>query len=196
MPESILSDPKLLSQIKKMQHRQQLPPLALLAIGFLIGFVIPDFNLREVSLVLCLIAIAWYLYVGACFRYRNKIPLPPSEVLLSPLSGRIQSIKSALDNYQVKISKHALDTVEVRCPHSSCQWDEDRLKLEYRGHSLSFRFEAKQLVKLENSEMQPGAVIALLIGAASCQIILPRDLPCDLPQHAICEAGVTPLISV
>lgn len=194
MPEYILSDPKLLSQIKKLQYRQQIPPLALLIIGFLISFVIPVFNLRYVSLAICLAAIIWFLYLGACFRYRNRIPRPSGDDLLSPVTGRIKKVKSALDAYQLVISKHALDTVEIRCPHSSSRWDEERLKLEYRGQSLSFRFDAEKLIRLEEAEMKPGEVIGLMIGSGTCQIILPRSLPCTLPSHTLCEAGTTPLI--
>lgn len=171
-----------------------MPPLALLIIGFLISFLIPYFNLRYVSWAICLAAIIWYLYVGACFRFRNRIPVPSSDDLLSPLSGRIKQVKSALDSYQLVISKHALDTVEIRCPHSSSIWEEDRLKLEFRGNSLSFRFDADSLIKYEDAKMQPGEVIGLLIGKCNCQVILPRSMPCILPSHTLCEAGSTPLI--
>lgn len=194
MPEYILSDPKLLSQIKKLQYRQQMPPLALLIIGFLISFIIPFFDLRYVSLAICLAAIAWFLYVGACFRYRNRIPRPTQDDLLSPITGRIKQVKSAQDAYQVVISKHALDTVEIRCPHASSHWDEQRLKLDFRGQSLVFRFDAEKLIKLEEAEMKPGEVIGLLIGSGNCQLILPRSMPCTLPSHTLCEAGATPLI--
>lgn len=194
MPQYILSDPEILSQIKKLQYRQQVPPLALLIIGFLISVIVPIFDLRYLSMAICLAAIIWYLYVGACFRFRNRIPMPDHQGLLSPLTGRIKHLKSTTDAYQLVISKHALDTVEIRCPLAGSRWEEDKLKLDFEGNSLAFRFEAEKLIKLDKPEPKPGEVIGLLIGKASCQIILPRSKPCILSSHTLCEAGITELV--
>lgn len=194
MSETILSDPKLLTQLKRLQYRQQIVPMALLVLSFLIGFIIPIADLRYISIAMSVIAVAWYTWIGMCHRFKHRIPRPETEELLSPVTGRVKQVKSSMDTYQLKIGKHALDCVEIRCPHPSCRWEDDNLRLDYQGQSMVFRFEGGHIVKISPIALNPGEVIGFLIGSASCHLILPRTMPCLVKPHDICEAGITPLL--
>lgn len=194
MPEMILSDPKLLAQLKKQQYRRQLVPMALLVLSFLIGFIVPNADLRYVSITMSVIAVSWYAYEGMCHRFKNRIPRPETEELLSPITGRVKQVKSSMDTYQLKIGKHALDCVEIRCPHPSCSWEDSSLRLEYQGQNMVFRFEGGHIEKVSPLVMNPGEVIGFFIGSGSCNLILPRTMPCLVKPHDVCEAGITPLL--
>lgn len=191
MPKYILSDAKHLAAVKKQQYRHQLPPLALVVFAFLVNFALPNFNLRYPSLSMAIIAMVWFSYVGACFRIKQRIPVLEGDLLLSPLTGRVRHIKRSSDMNQLKVFKYAIDIVEIRSPHASSEWDGDSLKLNYKGHNLSFRFEAKELIRFPESSMEAGSLIGMLIGKGSYTINLPLDLSLPVKAGDISEAGLT-----
>jgi hypothetical protein len=189
----LLSDPKYLRIIKRNQYRHQIPALALLVIAFLLNFAFSTY-LRYPAMALAFTAMIWYMYVGACFRFKQRIPAYEEENLLSPLSGRVRLLKTSSDISYLKISKHALDTVEIRSPHSSSVWEGDTLTVNYQRHNLIFRFEGKELIRFEDASMDAGSLIGMLIGNGSVSISLPRPLVSDLKPKEICEAGLTCLL--
>jgi len=194
MPEILKSDISILLKIKKQQYRNQLPPLALLVLAFLISFFFSAYNLRYLSWGLSLIAFVWYLYVGFCHRYKEKIPAPEEGALLSPLTGKVRSLKRSSDIYQLRISKSFLDSVEIRCPHTSAEWDKDALRVVFRDAPLVFRFETEHLVKFAETEMQPGNIIGMIVGSAVCSLNLQQNLMTALKPGDICEGGFTPIL--
>ncbi len=194
MPEIIYSDPKLLMRIKKMQYRSQIPSLALLILSFLISFVFASFNMRYPSLFLSIVSLIWFMYLRVCYRIKEKIPAPNPENLVSPVTGKVSSLKRSSDLYQLKIAKSFLDVVEIRCPHASAVWDGEALRVEYQEVPLVFRFEAANLQIFPESEMKPGNLIGMIVGKAMCSISLPQSLVSKLKPGDICEAGVSSII--
>lgn len=194
MPTLIVSDTAILTKIKMSQYRHQIPPMALLMIAFFINFFLSEYNMRYPSLALVIVAIAWYLYAGFCFRFRANIPAPEAGLLLSPLTGRVMSLKRSSDLYQLKIAKSSLDMVEIRCPHESAVWEGDNLRCIYQEVPLIFRFEARELVRFESANMQPGNIIGMLVGSGTYSINLPTTLETHLNRKDICEAGQTALV--
>jgi hypothetical protein len=195
MPQYHISDAKYLAVIRKNQYRHQIPALALLVLSFLIKFALPAFNLRYPALGLAFLAMIWYMYIGACFRYKQRIQVYEVETLLSPITGRVRVLKSSSDLSYLKVTKHALDIVEIRSPHSSAEWDENNLKLNYRGHNLIFRLDGKEIIRFEDASMEAGNLIGMFIGAGSYSLSLPKPLEFDLNVKDICEAGTTALLA-
>ena len=195
MPKYILSDPQQISLIKKLQFQHQIPSLALVVIAFLLNLLMPNFNMHYPSLGLALIGVIWYMYVGLCFRFKQRIPALDSTALLSPITGRIRYVKTASDISQLKIGKSAVDLVEIRSPHADCMWEGETLKLVYQGCNLTFRFEANKLIRFENANMAAGHVIGVFSGAGSCYLSLPKPLNTGLRPKELCEAGLTSLIA-
>jgi len=188
------SDTAILGKIKKAQYRHQIPALALLAVAFFANFFLSSFNMRYPSLTLAVIAMGWYMYVNACFRFRHKIVVPQEGVLLSPITGRVKSLKRSSDLYQLKINKSSLDLVEIRCPHESAMWDGNNLKLNYQETPLILRLEANELITFADVPMQPGNIIGMLVGGGTCSVNLPNTLVTDLKLKDICDAGQTALL--
>lgn len=191
MPNFIYTDLHLLNRIKKMQYKSQLPALALLVLSFLISFFFASFNMRYPSLFLSIISLVWFMFISACFRQRQKLPVPEEGKLLCPLTGRVRSLKRSSDLYQLKISKSFLDVVEIRCPHESAVWDGDLLRVVYQDTPLVFRFETEKLVRFPEQEMQPGNVIGMISGSAICSLSLSQSMMTTLKPGDICEGGQT-----
>lgn len=195
MPQYHISDARYLAVIRKNQYRHQIPALALLVLSFLIKFALPAFNLRYPALGLAFLAMIWYMYIGACFRYKQRIPVHEEETLLSPITGRVRVLKSSSDLSFLKIAKHALDIVEIRSPHSSAEWEDNNLKLIYQGQNLIFRLESKEIIHFADASMDAGNLIGLMIGSGSCSISIPKPLEINLKPNEICEAGTTALLA-
>ncbi len=194
MPKKIITDPKYLAEIKRQQIRQQAPPLALLALSFLTSFAVPLFWFHYPSLILAIIAIAWYLYVGFCFRFKEKISIPDGDIVLSPITGRVVVRKTSSDICMIKIHKAQIDLVEIRCPYQGSFWEDDCLRLNYNGHNLVFRFEGARVHKFDTAEMEAGNLIGYIYGSASVAISIPQPLHTVLQQKELCEAGLTAIL--
>ncbi|MDD2228890.1 MAG: hypothetical protein PHY48_05730 [Candidatus Cloacimonetes bacterium] len=193
MPKQVITEINYLTKIKKRQIRQQIPSLALLALSFLIGFIIPSFG-HYPALVFAMIAIAWYLYIGACHRFKERITVPDGDLLLSPVTGRVKSLKTSSDISLLKINKSVIDLVEIRCPHASCVWEEDKLRVNYHGQSLIFRFETEHLIRFEEAVMETGNLIGYIVGSGDCYISIPEPLQTKLKPKEICMAGLSVIL--
>ncbi len=194
MPKKIISDPKYLSEIKRLQLRQQAPPLALLALSFLTSFAIPLFWFHYPSLILALIAIAWYLYVGFCFRFKERISIPDGDVLLSPITGKVGYRKTSSDICLIKIRKTQIDRVDIRCPYTGCTWEEDTLRVCYQEQNLVFRFEGAKLHKFNAADMVAGNMIGYIYGSATVSLSIPLPLQTSLQQNELCDAGLSVIL--
>ncbi|PKN73441.1 MAG: hypothetical protein CVU50_01625 [Candidatus Cloacimonetes bacterium HGW-Cloacimonetes-3] len=195
MPKTLITDIKYLRLIKKRQLQQQIPPLALLALSFLVSFAVPLFAFHYPSLVLSFIAIIWYLYVGICYRFRERIVIPDGDLLLSPITGRVRFLKTSSDISLLKISKSPLDLIEIRSPHASSTWEEDTLRVSYQQHNLIFRFDAGHLIRFEDAPMDAGNTIGFIVGSGTVSISLPNLLHTDLKVKDICQAGLSAIIA-
>ena len=193
MPKQITTEIEYLTQIKKRQIRQQIPPLALLVLSFLVGFVVPSFG-HYPALIIAIIAVIWYMYVGTCHRFKEKIKVPDGDLLLSPVTGRVRSLKTSSDISLLRIDKSFIDLVEIRCPHASCEWEEDKLRVNYHGQSLIFRFEGEHLIRFVDAVMEAGNTIGYIVGNATCSISIPKPLQTKLKPKEICMAGLSVIL--
>lgn len=194
MPNFIYIDIHLLNRIKKLQYKAQIPALALLVLSFLLSFFFATFNMRYPSLILSIISLTWFMYVSACFRMRQKLPIPEPGQVLSPITGKVKSLKRSSDQYQLRIVKSFLDVVEIRCPHESAEWEGNALRLVFGETPLVFRFDTDNLVRFPEQEMQPGNVIGMISGSAVCSLNLSQSLMTALKPGDICDGGQTQII--
>lgn len=169
----LLSDANSLRKIKFAQFRKQIPPLILLALAIALNTIFPSQNLYSVALALALIAVAWYLFIGFCHRFKQRIPLPPELAMVSPIQGKIAYIRGNGDVTLIGIRKIILDSVEIRSPHSSCQLEDGALHLDEGIGRISFRFEFKNIQWFTEAEHSTGNIIGMAVGAGSCTISIP-----------------------
>lgn len=195
MPKTIITELKLLNELKKQQIRRQVPSLALLALSFMISILLPLFFYHYPSLILAILSFVWFRVVAANFRCKQKLIIPDGNLLLSPVTGRVRSIKTAPDYTLVRIGKSPIDYIEIRSPHDSAQWDNGTIKLQYMGHNLIFRFDSSHLQQIDSTDMQAGNIIGYIIGSAVCSISIPRELALEIKPKTICDAGLTALVS-
>lgn len=195
MPKTIITDSQLLTELRKAQIRRQVPPLALLAISFLVSFLLPLLLFHYPSMVIAITSVIWFRVVAATFRCKHQIAVPDGDLLLSPITGKVRSIKSAPDYTLVRISKSMIDYVEIRSPHDSAEWEGDTLKLKYKGHNLIFRFETNSIKRIESADMQAGNIIGYIIGSAVCSVSIPRELSIAMKPKELCDAGLSVIVS-
>ncbi len=167
----------------------------MLVLSFLVSFAIPLFGFHYPSLVLSLIAITWYLYVGVCHRFKERINVPDGDLLLSPITGRVRFLKTSSGISLLKIAKNPLDLVEIRSPHATSTWEDDTLKVSYQQHNLIFRFEAEQLIRFEDASMEAGSPIGYIVGKGTVSISIPNPLHTVLKVKDICEAGLSAILA-
>ncbi len=187
----LLSDGNSLLRIKKAQFRRQIPALALLLVAFLLSVIFPRARLYTPALILALAAIAWYLFVGACHRFKQRIPLPEPHALVSPIQGKIRYIRSNNEITLIKIGKIMLDGAEIRSPHQDCRLEDGSLTIPTPEGKISFRFNIKRLTWFPQPDFSAGNIIGMLVGNGSCTITLPQAPELRVSEGQPIDAGDT-----
>ncbi len=171
----LLSDADSLRRIKFAQFRAQVPALVAVAVAIALKTIFPSAGqwLYNLALALAILAIAVYFFIGLCFRYRQRIPLPSQSALLSPLEGRIDSIRSSEGALLVNVRKKLLDSVELRSPHSDCRLEDGSLFLDTPQGRISFRFSFKHINWFVDPDLSAGSIIGYVTGNGSCLVRFP-----------------------
>lgn len=171
----------LIRQIKRKQYLRQIPPILVIILGIGLQYLFPHGGfLYYPALILALGGIAWDLWILGSFRYNDKIAAPPEGVIVSPLEGKIKFIRQNQEITLINIRKTFLDELEVRSPHPDCVLEEDVLKLHLPAGTISFRFNAREVVWFERPDFSTGNLIGMMIGAGSCTISLPQGISSPL----------------
>lgn len=189
----LLSEGDSLRKIKYTQIRKQIPALILIAIALALNAIFPGNNLYAWALALALAGIAWYLFIGLCHRYKQRIPLPPERGLLSPIQGRISSIRRSEDITTLNIRKILLDSVEIRCPHDTCRLEDENLYQESDSGRISYRFSFRNIRWFKDAEFSAGNIIGMVTGSGSCTVSLPGNPGLTVREKDSVDAG-DPLI--
>lgn len=179
MPEKtsqyLLSDADDLRRIKFAQFRAQVPALVAVAVAIALKTIFPNARdwIYNLSLVLAIAAIVAYFFIGLCFRFRQRIPLPVENALLSPIEGKIDHIRGSGDVTLLTVRKNLLDSVELRSPHSSCQLEDGVLSLNTVAGKISFRFNFSQIQWFVEPDFSAGNIIGMVLGNGSCSVVFP-----------------------
>lgn len=171
----LLSDADALRRIKFAQFRAQVPALVVVAVAIALKTIFPNTGnwLYTLSLILAIAAIAVYFFIGLCFRYRQRIPLPEPDALLSPIEGRIGTMRSGGEVTQLTIRKNLLDSVELRSPHPNCRLEDGVLYLDTPAGKISFRFNFSRIQWFVDPDFRAGNLIGMVAGNGSCSVIFP-----------------------
>lgn len=189
----LISDPDELRRIKFAQFRVQVPALIVLALAIILNRIFPHAGnwIYSVSLTLAIGALVAYFFIGLCFRFRQRIPMPLEGALISPIEGRISRIVHDGSNTVLTIRKGILDSVELRSPHSDCSLEDGTLSLETPAGKIQFRFNFQRIQWFVEPNMQAGNLIGMVVGKGSCTVVLPGKPELTLQQQEAVKAADT-----
>lgn len=185
----LLSEAASLRRIKFAQFRAQVPALVLLALAIALNAFFPSRNLYSLALALALVAIAWYLFIGLSYRFRQKILQPPASALVSPLQGKVSFIRHGDGVTLLGIRKIMLDRVEIRSPHSSCRLDDGVLLVDGIAGKVSFRFNFRRIEWFPKPDFRAGTLIGMAVGAGTCTVSLPGKPALPVVVDSPLDAG-------
>ena len=178
MKQYILSDAGILHKIRALQYRHQFLALAFIAVSFIVTvFLEPQGWGKHLTWLLTLSGVMLYLKARFSSRYRNRILQPEPDIFYSPITGKVLDINKQDGFWQIRIRKGRFDPVEIRCPMDGCVWQDFAFRKALKSGNLECRFSAKSIHLVSEAELQAGAVVALITGAALCEISLPETLP-------------------
>ena len=185
----LLSEPSQLRMIKRTQWLLQLPFILLLFFAFLLNYIFRSYDLYSVALIIALFAITGFLFVGACFRFRQRIPIPASGCVASPLQGKVKYVRSNEDVTVVNIRRMFLDSVEIRSPHPDCRLEEGLLKLSLPQGTASLRFNATRVRWMDSPDFTRGNIIGMIVGTSSCTVSIPKSIPLSVKAGDLIDTG-------
>lgn len=189
----LLTDVNHLRRIKFAQFRSQIPALIVLALAIIMNSIFPTNNrlFYDIALIIAILAIAAYILIGLCYRYRQRIPLPPENALVSPVQGKIAYIRRNDDNTLINIHKSLFDRVELRSPHSTAFFDNGVIQFETPGGKAYIRLNFKKPYWFSEPDFTTGNLIGMVTGSGSCTISLPGKVSLNLKTGDNIDAGET-----
>lgn len=169
----ILSEPQHLKKIKIHQYLWQiLPVLMFLSAFFLFNF--PD--MYYPAIVMGGLATGVFIFIGASYRYKHRIPVPSENTFVSPIQGRMRYIRSNDELTAINIGRIFLDLVEIRSPHPSAKIVDKELQVSTAHGPIRFNFNNLRISWFENPSFERGQVIGMVMGHSSCTIFVPAAL--------------------
>ncbi|HOH98398.1 MAG TPA: hypothetical protein PL188_08865 [Candidatus Cloacimonadota bacterium] len=186
----LLTEITALQRIKKLQYRNLVNPAGVIILSFVLNFILPALGfISTIALIMAIAGLIWFFIITNMHRIRNKILAPQPDTIYCPITGKVSQIRTFEDTTQISIRKSFLDTVEIRCPHESCVWEDGKLQLELDGTRIQFRFTGSRVILFTEAEMKPGQVIGAIIGNGFCDIQMPVRMAPLLSSGKIVDGG-------
>jgi hypothetical protein len=190
-PRIILSDPNVLHKIKFMQFRRQIIPL----IALVAFMVINIFWNSGIFLYLTIASFGWYLLEKMFFRTKNKIAEPEAGTFVSPVDGKVISVRTSPDAAMITISKSYFDVVELRLPYPDLQSEiAGNWVFETGKGQINVRIKSENVKYFDNRNIH-GAVIGVIHGKARISIQIPPELKILVKEKQNIFGGETELFS-
>lgn len=190
-PQTLLSDPDVLHKIKYLQFRKQMYPL----IAVVVFMIANIFWNSPIFLYLTIASFGWYLLERLFLRTKNKIAVPETGAFVSPIEGKVISIRKGDEFTSLTLSKSMLDVVELRLPYPDMQseimgnWD-----FETPMGLVNIRIKSEN-VKYFDNKNKPGSVIGVIPGNAKINIHLPAGIEVLVTDKQNVFCGETVLFS-
>lgn len=166
----ILSEAASLRQIKRHQYLMQIVPVLLILISFVIGSR-PILHIP--AAILAGIGAGLFLLIGAAHRYKQRIPIPPAGIFVSPLQGKLRYSRGNTEISVVNIGRLFLDSVEIRSPHPDAEIVDGQLRVPTPQGLITVRFNKLKVTWFKNPDFTRGNVIGMVWGHGSCTISIP-----------------------
>jgi hypothetical protein len=190
-PKVLTSDPGVMHKIKFLQFRRQIFPLAAVVLLMIINVFFPE----KIILYLTLASFGWYLVERILFRTKNKIAAPEAGAFVSPVDGKVQSVRKGPDSTLITLNKSFLDVVELRLPYPDLQTEiVDNWNFETPMGQVNLRLKAKKVIYFDNKNI-PGSVIGVMPGNGIITIHLPSTIKVLVNEKQNVHGGESELFS-
>ncbi len=189
LTETLITRTDTLRKIKKSQYARQAIPLILLAVSIIVNMIYPVTVLRYLAIV----AFAWYVILMMMFRTKHKIAKPAAGEFVSPLEGKVTSVRKSDKETFITIRKTFIDIVELRLPTNDPEIDSSGTWIfKTEKGTIQLRLKAAKL-KLFDNPAETGEVIGIVPGSAVCTIYLPAAFEVLVVDRQNVFAGETAL---
>ena len=171
-PKVLTSDPNVMHKIKFLQFRRQILPLAAVVIFMAINVIWPE----KIVLYLTIASFGWYLVERILFRTKNKIAAPVAGAFVSPVDGKVQSVRKGADSTLITLNKSFLDVVELRLPYPDLQTEiVNNWNFETPLGQVNVRVKANKIEYFDNKNIH-GSVIGVMPGNGIITIHIPSSI--------------------
>jgi hypothetical protein len=191
-PVILTSDPHVLQKIKYLQFRRQLIPIIVVVLLLVLNIFWPHPYLFYPSLL----AFAWYIWERILWRTKNKIAAPEPGTFVSPVNGRISSVKRGEDSTEIILKKSVIDIVELRLPYPGLRMESIRnLLFDTAAGLVSLQIQSHRIAFFENRDVA-GEVIGVVPGNSTFEIKVPAGLKILVKPGQAVFGGETVLFSM
>jgi len=180
-----------------MQYRKQILPMITIAVGIALPYIFHGFRwLFYPALAIAIGGIIWDMWIMGNYRQRDRISAPEPDDIVAPIEGKIKFVRANQDITLVNIYKSFLDVVEIRCPHAKAILEDEMLKLHLDMGTVTFRFNAENIIWFDDPEFTAGSVLGMIYGPGTCSVSLPTGMETALRADALVHAGQTMITTV
>lgn len=157
-----------LAKIQKLKYKAAIFPILLVIISFGLNIL---FELDQVK-YLSIIGLIWYIFIIIKFRVRrNYPPESESEIILSPIYGKIIEIEGS----SITIKKGIFQSADIR----------------YTGQNIEVKIKSKKVNYFEEQTTLAGKLIGVISSSAICICEVPEDWKIEINIDDKIVAGET-----
>lgn len=141
---------KYLTKIQKLKYKAAIFPILLVVISFVLNMF---FELDQAK-YLSIIGLIWYIFIIIQFRVRrNYPPESETEIVLSPIYGRV----SKIENNSITIKKGFFQSADIR----------------YLGQNIEVKIDSRKVIYFEEQPTLNGKLIGVVPSSAMCICKIP-----------------------
>ena len=134
-----------LTKIQKLKYKAAIFPILLVVISFVLNIL---FELDQAK-YLSIIGLIWYIFIIIQFRVRrNYPPESETEIVLSPIYGRVTKI----ENNSITIKKGVFQAADIRYP----------------GQNIEVKIDSRKVTYFEEQPTLTGKLIGVVSSSAMC----------------------------
>ncbi len=157
-----------LTKLQKLKYRAAIFPIILVFVSFGINII---FEIDQAK-YLSIIGLLWYIIIIMKFRVRrNYPPESKSEIILSPIYGKIIKI----DDNLITINKGVFQPADLR----------------YSGQNIEVEIKSKQVIFFEDQPTLIGKLIGVISSSAFCICAIPNEWKIEINIGDKVVAGET-----
>jgi hypothetical protein len=188
----ITSTTEALKTIKKMQFRRQIIPF----IAVLSFLILNIFFTMEIFKYLTIASFGWFLFAKFFFRTKHKIAMPEAGAFVSPVDGKVISLRKGEDVTLLTIKKSWLDVVELRLCYPDLIHETPGLwSFQTSVGLIDVRIKAEKINWIEVKN-ESGQVAGIIPGNAVIVIHIPSGIEVLVSENQNIQGGETELFRI
>ena len=176
----------MLIRANRIKYRYLVWPGIVIVINFILSITYPSLFTKYVSIL----ALVFYFLILFIFRFKRNYPKYETDVVVSPINGKIVHIKTLDEGYVVSIKKPFF----ASCEFVTCTRNDFPKVLITEKPQVSWKIESQhKYIFIDETVEYQAVLVGIVPGTALCEVFIPNIYKINAVEGSVLEAGFSEL---